>query len=172
MQVIGSLPQHSKSCWAWLRSNIGGWNKRMNCLITMTREDWAWSTLAFYLNHSHGNAVDNAHIVHSVNLVSKTAQYKQRSKILCVFIKGVWDTGYIPSGLLAIPANSSPQLFQMASQRNIKSHFWAFNIQYNLGSKLEHVTKKFLSTFFTEIIETFWFGKEDVCLAFGCLEKG
>ena len=110
MQVIRSLPQHSKSCWAWLRSNIGGWNERMNCLITMTREDWAWSTLAFYLNHSHGNAVDNAHIVHSVSLVSKTAQYKLHSKILYLCIKGVWDTGSISSGLLAIPAYRYPRM--------------------------------------------------------------
>ena len=42
-----------------------------------------------------------------------------------------------------------PQLFEMASWRNIQSHFWAFNIQCNIGSKLEHLTKIFfLNTFF------------------------
>ena len=41
------------------------------------------------------------------------------------------------------------QLFEMASRRNIQSHFWAFNIQCNIGSKLEHLTKIFfLNTFF------------------------
>ena len=33
------------------------------------------------------------------------------------------------------------QLFEMASWRNIQSHFWAFNIQCNIGSKLGHLTK-------------------------------
>ena len=43
----------------------------------------------------------------------------------------------------------SSQLFEMASRRNIQSHFWAFNIQCNIGSKLEHLTKIFfLNTFF------------------------
>ena len=37
---------------------------------------------------------------------------------------------------------SLPQLFEMAVWGNIESHFWAFNIQGNMGSKLEHLTKK------------------------------
>ena len=45
--------------------------------------------------------------------------------------------------------NTHSQLFEMASWRNIQSHFWAFNIQCNIGSKLEHLIKIFfLSTFF------------------------
>ena len=49
---------------------------------------------------------------------------------------------------LNITTNLS-QLFQMASRRNIKSYIWAFNIQCNMGSKLEHLTQIFFpSTFF------------------------
>ena len=58
------------------------------------------------------------------------------------------------------------QLFEMASRRNIQSYFWAFNIQCNIGSKLDTLQKYFSWAYFsTEMIETFWGGKEDARLA-------
>ena len=90
---------------------------------------------------------------------------KVRSSLL-----GVISHHQAPTG-----EGANPQLFEMAPRRNIQSHFWAFRIQCNIGSKLEQLTNFFSRAYFlTEIIKTLWDGKEDASLArnnfLGCLE--
>ena len=90
--------------------------------------------------------VSSAYLLYKINILSTPIQ---RTHLTQIALKVSHHfSSWIFVNFSAIWEKFHTQLFEMASWRNIQSHFWAFNIQCNIGSKLDHLTTIFfLKTF-------------------------